>query len=112
MKPNGRSPWEVVFFETVRQQLRTWAEQAARLGMRDQYAQALRSMVAHLETDPAAWGDPLFHLHHLDLLVYRALATFFYAIYSVDERRRIVYVSQVSAPPGGALDAPGETPPS
>lgn len=36
-------------------------------------------MVSHLETDPTVWGDPLFRLRQLDLLVYRAFATFFHA---------------------------------
>ena len=69
-------------------------------------------MVARLETDPGSWGDPIFRLHNLGLLLYRAFATFFYVTYSVDEGRRIVYVSQVALPPGGVFDGPGETPSS
>jgi hypothetical protein len=108
MTPNGRSPWEVVFFEAVRQQLRVWAQRAIALGLRDQYAAELWTMVARLESDPESWGDPLFRFHHLGLLNYRARTAFFYVAYSVDAGRRIVYVSQVAAAPGGGLDTPGE----
>jgi hypothetical protein len=109
MTPGAGSTWELVFFEIVRRQLRAWANQAADLGLRDQYAEALRTMVARLEADPTAWGDPQYRLRHLDLMVYRGFATFFYATYAVDEVRWIVYVSQVIPVPGRGLDSSGGT---
>jgi hypothetical protein len=67
-------------------------------------------MNERMQSSPAEWGDPLYRLRHLGLVVHRARVTFFYVSYAVDETRRIVYVMKVIAVAGEAFDPPAPPP--
>ena len=99
-----RSPYRVVCSERLRQQLRKWGEQALRTGIGQEYTDALKSIWERLSNDPLAWGDPLFNLHHLDLLVLRGLHPLFHVQYAVHQVGRIVFVQALLLRPGSPLN--------
>jgi len=108
----GETAWRVVYFEAVRQQLTQWGQDADRLGVLPVYGESLRTMNRHLTPEPFVWGDPLYLLRVIDLLVCRGFAQLFYVRYSVDRVRRLVYVMEVVAAPGSGLGSSGEGEPS
>jgi hypothetical protein len=57
-------PYKVGRFAGVPKQMRALADYAALAGIRQAYLDALKRMLAHLEQDPLAWGDPLYRIKH------------------------------------------------
>jgi hypothetical protein len=99
-----RAPYRVVCSEVLRQQLRQWGERAHRIGIGQEYAIALRDIWERLSNDPLTWGDPLFNLHHLDLLVFRALHPTLQVQYAIHQVERIVFVQSIVPRPGSPFN--------
>ena len=62
---------------------------------RDAILKAARSIFSQLQLDPLAIGNPLYHLHHLGLLVCVAAAKPIAVHYAVDDVRKIVYLKNI-----------------
>jgi hypothetical protein len=107
MPDSSGGPYKVVWSQQTREQVHRWANKAADLGMRDQYLAALRAILQKMADQPLTWGDPLYRLHQLGLVVYRGLYPPLRVHYAADESRRIVYVKEVDLLPGSP---PGQGP--
>lgn len=94
--------FNVVFSTQNRERLRAWAKEAIRLGQGGQFLESLGRLIHNLAATPQTWGDPLYRLKHLGLVMYHRVFEFFYVSYAVDEQRRIVYVKEIKVQP----DAP------
>jgi hypothetical protein len=104
MPQDAGAPYKLIFFQNAREQVRLWAEKAARLGMARPFAATLRTLQHKLTVEPLTWGDPQYHYRQLGLLVYRGYQDLLYVHYAVDEPRRIVYVKNVKLQPGHPLN--------
>jgi hypothetical protein len=76
---------------------------ANRLDIGQDYADALRSIWERPSNDPLGWGDPLFSLHHLDLLIMRGLHPLLQVQYAVHQVERIVFIQSLRPRPGTSL---------
>jgi hypothetical protein len=83
--------------------LRGWGEIARQRGIVQDYTAALREIHENLSTDPTRWGDPVYRLRHLDLLVYRRLYAFFLVEYGVHEAKRLVFIRKYALLPNTPL---------
>lgn len=89
-----------------RDQLKKWAEQAARLGRRADFLDALRGMTERLELIPDDWGDPLFGYVHINAEEYRGMISgWWFVWYGVDVDARQVFVRRLLPAPGSPLTA-------
>src|SRR5262245_41191670 len=91
--------------QVVLAQIRVLAFRATRKGLLQQLVTALRDTNGHLEADPTAWGDPLFHYTSLGLPLFQRAVSPLLVLYAVDEPRKIVYVKSVLPFPGGGLES-------
>jgi hypothetical protein len=104
MTPASPPPYRVSCPEALRQQLRTWGERAIHLGIGQQYLEALRFVWRRMSTDPLVWGDPVFNLHNLDLLVLRGANPMLYVQYAVHQVERVVFVTSLHLPATSPLN--------
>jgi len=88
----GEGAWRVSFPPALVNRLRTWAERARLRGLADEYRDTLRSLHQHLSTNPLTFGDPLYRLHHLGLVVCHRVVSGMRIRFAVDEPRHLVYV--------------------
>src|SRR5262245_35779575 len=85
--------------------IRTLFLRAIRKALAAQFLDALAQMNSRLSTEPAAWGDPQFHLKALKLTTYHRVEGPISIAYAVDEARQIVYIKSVRPFPGGGLES-------
>jgi hypothetical protein len=104
MTPNGESRYRVIFPEVLREQIRRWGREATQQGIGPDVAAALRGILERLTLIPLEWGDPLYRLHAMELLVFRGLHAMFYVYDAVSEARRMVYVLRFLVVPGHPLE--------
>jgi hypothetical protein len=98
----GRSKrsYRTSFAGHSRQQLNALRDQAIRLGIEEQFSSVMRWIDRKLSVAPTEWGDPLYQLRHLELVMYRGTRTPLNVVYAVDEQRKLVYLTQVWPMPG------------
>lgn len=90
--------------ESVLRQLRTWAEQATRLGRRADYLDVLKRINRFLQDAPHAWGDLLKEYRHIEAVERRGLIPNWVLVwYGVDDASRLVIVRDVLPAPGSPL---------
>ena len=94
MKPEG-GVYRVVASEVVRGQLRICQQQAQARQLTDECREVLLTMVNRLTVHPLEWGDPLFRLHGLNLLVCHRLAGPLSISFAVDDENRVVYLRSI-----------------
>jgi len=104
MSNSSAGSYRVVRSEKVRNQLRQWAETANEMGLIDQYIDALKVIEEKLQKEPLAWGDPLYRLPHLGLLLCRGIHWIFLVEYGVDESKRLVVIKEYRLLPGHPLE--------
>lgn len=104
MSESAAAPYRVVRSEKVRDQLRQWAETAKQLGFIDPYIDALRIIEEKLRREPLAWGDPLYRLPNLELLLCRGIYSIFLVEYGVQESKRLVFIKDYKLLPGHPLE--------
>jgi hypothetical protein len=104
MSGSSAARYRVVRSEKVRDQLRQWAETAKQTGLIGRYIEALRIIEEKLESAPLAWGDPLYRLPHLNLLLCRGIYWIFLVEYGVDESKRLVVIKEYKLVPGHPLE--------
>jgi hypothetical protein len=64
----------------------------------------VRTVTENLRTKPLTWGDPLYHLLSLRLLMFRATQEMLLISYGVHEEEQIVFVRQFRIVPGSPLE--------
>ncbi len=89
------TPYHLSFAGRSKEQLNALREQAIRLGIKEDFVSALKQIEQRLSLDPLEWGDPLYQLRYLELLLYRGTHAPLNVIYAVDEARKLVYLTQV-----------------
>src|SRR5579875_4182282 len=97
---HSQTPYRVDYAGQYRRQLEDLINQAVRLGTLADLEATVRTIHQRLSTTPMEWGDPLYRLHYLQLLLFRGTHTPLNVIYAVDEQRKLVYLTQVSPMPG------------
>jgi hypothetical protein len=70
---SGKQLYDVVFSERQRQQLKSFAEQAERLGRKKAFAQRLMEIHEALANDPVSFGDPRRRFDSIELTEYVAM---------------------------------------
>lgn len=96
MAGDGSPPYTIAPTTDVLNQMKAWAAEATRLGLREWYAAALRFINDRLTHHPAEWGDPLFTYRHLELQMFQGNHEQFLVIYGVHAGRRIVYLRAIT----------------
>jgi hypothetical protein len=92
----GSSPaYRVVAADRILRLLDSWTGRAFRAGFGMAFLESLRAVVHKLENRPLEWGDPLYRLPAMNLLIHHAMSNFLNVHYGVDEERRIVYLKDV-----------------
>lgn len=97
------APYRVEYAGQSLSQLKNLIDQAVHLGMLSDLATAVKAIHRRLTVDPLEWGDPLYHLQHLGLLLHRGTHAPLNVIYAVDEERNLVYVTQIQPMPGSGF---------
>lgn len=83
--------------------LRAWGRVAARVGLRDAFLAALRDMDDRLQSDPRAWGDPLWDYRALSLTYFQRMGPLLIVRYAAHANGTLVLVRQVELTPGSLL---------
>jgi hypothetical protein len=81
---HSRAPYRVDYAGQYRRQLEDVINQAIRLGTLADLEATVKAIHQQLSTTPMEWGDPLYHLHYLELLLFRGTHTPLNVIYAVD----------------------------
>src|SRR3712207_4415680 len=82
-----------------------WAERAADAGTHDQFLDMLRTIHESLATAPLDWGDPLYRLGQVGLVVCHRIYSALHVNYAVDEGKRVVYLREIRLAPERPLGA-------
>jgi len=109
MNPPPGPPFRLAFSGAIGDELRRLAERAAALGIGPRFAAALTEIRERLQSDPLTWGDPLYRLHNLGVVVCRRLTDRLLVEYAVHEAQRVVWLTAVLPVFGHPLspDSPG-----
>lgn len=91
------------FAHVVREKLQAWAPIAARLGLWDEFTEAVREMDDRLRSDPEAWGDPVRDYRGLHLTQYYRYGPLLTVDYAVHVDGTPVFVLNVEPTPGTPL---------
>ena len=93
MSSSSAVPYEVVRSEVTRDQLKVWGKIAKERGRLAEYTAALRIVEYRLQYEPLEWGDPLYDLPNLGLVMYRGIWKFLSVLYCVRDDKKLVLVS-------------------
>lgn len=96
--------YRVVAAERVRNQIKYWARAAMRADIMEAFEANLEAMFDHLAHRPLTWGDPLYRLRAMKLLVCHGMTHHLNVYYAVDELRKIVYLQEIRLLPNIDLD--------
>lgn len=97
---HSETPYQVDYAGLFLRQLEDLVNQAVRLGTLADLAATVKTIHQRLSMTPLEWGDPLYRLRHLELIVYRGTLAPINVHYAVDEQRKLVYLTQVWPMPG------------
>jgi hypothetical protein len=99
--------YTVAFPKPLLDQLRTWADEAERLGVSAEFLSVIREVNLRLKTDPTKWGDPLRDYQAIDAAELRGMIPKWLLVwYGVDDRARQVIVRRLLPAPGSPLSPP------
>ncbi|OAI47117.1 hypothetical protein AYO44_10085 [Planctomycetaceae bacterium SCGC AG-212-F19] len=107
MTPSSGNRYKVCCAPKDLEQLKAWGKKAAKLGMRDAFIAALKTINDRLATDPLAWGDPYFHLRQLGLLCCHGIHAMLHVYFAVDDEKKLVFVKEFKILPGHPLEGQG-----
>jgi hypothetical protein len=92
---NGAPTYELIISGQQAQRIYALHDDALEKGLGQQFVDALKVINQQLQTNPVAFGDPLYPLPALKLIVY-IRAVFPIAIdYGVHQEKRLVFVRSV-----------------
>jgi hypothetical protein len=99
---NGQSGFKVVPVETVKVDLRSFHTQSMELGKGAPFLIALRQVYYRLHRDPHGFGEALYRLPALKLLVYQGVISPLVVTFGVHEELPLVLIRVVNllADPG------------
>ena len=103
MAETPAGPFRVIYSERIRQRVRLLGAVAVRLGVGQEFVDALKVVTEALASEPLEWGDRQYRLHAMGLLNCHRLYSIFHVSYAVDEDRRIVYLKEIEPRPGHPL---------
>lgn len=95
--------YKVVFSGRDLERLKGWARSAIAVGQGQAFLEFMRALQQKLATEPQTWGDPLYRLRNLGLVIYHRSHGIFQVLYALAEKRRIVYVKEIKLRPETAL---------
>jgi hypothetical protein len=93
----------VSYTHAVATKLQEWAAVASQIGLRAEFAAAVREMRDRLRTNPEAWGDPIKDLPGARLTVYHRYGPLVIVKYAVHFNGTPVFVTDVVLTPGTDL---------
>ena len=107
---NGSSRYRLAFPQPLLDQLRTWADEAKRLGAGSEFLAALREIRHRLKSDPKGWGDRLRSYPVINAFEMRGMIPKWLLVwYGVHEQARQVVVRQLLPAPGSPLSPPASS---
>jgi hypothetical protein len=83
-------PYKVTHSALTGQEIKRLHQRAAQEGRGKQFVSALRAIYERLKNDPVNFGEPIFRLPALKLIVYQAGVSPVMVDYAVHEERRLV----------------------
>lgn len=90
---NGqRRPYNVQMSQQTRALLQQLRLKAAEVGAGPGFVSAYRQIIERLRDDPTTFGEPLYHLPALHLLVYQAAIKPLVVIYGVHDDKPLVFI--------------------
>ena len=96
MGPDESKPFRVIYSEKHRSDLRLLIRWAGRLGQTEILIETLALINEGLEFDPAAFGDPIHRLPHMNATEYRVLRGPIRVTYAVHDYELVVFVKSIS----------------
>jgi hypothetical protein len=90
--PSSWGPFKIDYSTNQAEFIQRLVNKALALGYGQQFATELRAITDKLERTPRDWGDPLFPLHALQLMVYRGIHARLAITYGVHDRLPIVFI--------------------
>jgi hypothetical protein len=90
--PSSWGPFDVEFSTNQQHELQRLDNKARATGYGRQFANELRAILEKLRQSPRDWGDPLFPLNALRLIVYRGIHARISVTYGVHDRLPIVFI--------------------
>lgn len=88
-------PYQVRYSGQIRELVRELHARARSIGVGARLARALREIEGHLELNPTNWGDPLKHLAHMRITIYRRLHDGLSVEYGVHDTEPYVWLSRI-----------------
>jgi hypothetical protein len=85
MAQNDHPSYQLTQLPAVTRQLREMGRNAVELGIATEYAEALKTIVANLQTRPLEWGDPEYRLKKKSSMVYHGIHANLLVRYAVFE---------------------------
>jgi hypothetical protein len=95
MGPGGEPQYHVSQLQPVMEEIRDLGARANAAGIREKYVAALETMMAKLQTEPLAWGDPLYHPKKPGSVVCQGVADPLIAHYAVYGPEREVVILHI-----------------
>jgi len=92
---NGHIRFKVVLIGTVKADLRRFHQELMQHGKGNQFLQALRSLNDRLSKDPRTFGETLYRLPALKIMVYQGIINPLVVTFGVHEELAIVFVHVV-----------------
>ncbi len=89
--------YEVVVSKRVGGIIKQLHQRAARRGEGQQFLAALRTIHHRLQAEPQVFGEPLFHLPALKLLIYQVIVAPLVVHYALHQERPLVIVRSVTS---------------
>ncbi len=96
--------FKIIWSDKNRETVRTLGKKANQLGLKKEFLQSINEITKRLTADPLDWGDPLYRLKAMDLILCHGISSLLYIFFGVDEDRRLVFVQDILPMPGFELD--------
>jgi len=98
MTSHGNGPplvYEIHFSGNAPEQVKQRFHEATKAGKGKRFLRALRTIIEHLRHHPHTFGDPLYRLPALKLLVYHGVVAPLLVDYGVHEEQALVFIRSV-----------------
>jgi hypothetical protein len=89
--------YDVRLSEQIKERVKVLHAQIAARGEGKRFVAAFRQIVERLQKDPQEFGEPLFHLPALHLIVRQAVIAPLVVEYGLHEERPLVFIRDVKA---------------
>jgi hypothetical protein len=96
--------FQIVHVPRVAAQLKELIEKAARTNQREIVADALATIVAGLQNDPANFGDPAYSTQRPGGVVCNRIVQPLHVRFAVFEKDRVVFLSHIAEMSGSGLE--------